>query len=80
MADAIVIDRGYLGAEVDVEVVAIAQKRMISLVGPLPPRVTNWLIFCTIDKKNKKANEMQTSKRPTLQGNPFWWPTKCWSK
>ena len=32
MADAIVIDRGYLGAEVDVEVVAIAQKRMISLV------------------------------------------------
>ena len=34
MADAIVIDRGYLGAEVDVEVVAIAQKKMISLVRP----------------------------------------------
>jgi pyruvate kinase len=32
MCDAIVIDRGYLGAEVDVAVVAIAQKKMISLV------------------------------------------------
>ena len=32
MADAIVIDRGYLGAEVDVEIVAIAQKKMISMV------------------------------------------------
>lgn len=33
MADAIVIDRGYLGAEVDVEIVCIAQKKMIALVG-----------------------------------------------
>jgi len=32
MCDAIVIDRGYLGVEVDVAVVAIAQKKMISLV------------------------------------------------
>jgi pyruvate kinase len=32
MCDAIVIDRGYLGAEVDVAIVAIAQKKMISLV------------------------------------------------
>lgn len=31
MADAIVIDRGYLGSEVDVEIVATAQKKMISM-------------------------------------------------
>ncbi|KAJ3088172.1 hypothetical protein HK102_009400 [Quaeritorhiza haematococci] len=31
MADGIVIDRGYLGAEVDVETVATAQKKMIAL-------------------------------------------------
>ena len=32
MADGIVIDRGYLGAEVEVDVVAIAQKSMVALV------------------------------------------------
>ena len=31
MSDAIVIDRGYLGAEVDIDIVATAQKRMIGL-------------------------------------------------
>lgn len=31
MSDAIVIDRGYLGAEVDIELVATAQKKMISI-------------------------------------------------
>lgn len=35
MCDAIVIDRGYLGAEVDVAVVAIAQKKMIALVSDI---------------------------------------------
>lgn len=32
MADGIVIDRGYLGAEVDLDIVPTAQKRMIALV------------------------------------------------
>ena len=32
MSDGIVIDRGYLGAEVDVEVVTTAQKKMIAHV------------------------------------------------
>ena len=31
MADGVVLDRGYLGAEVDVDLVVIGQKRMIAL-------------------------------------------------
>ncbi|KAJ3154455.1 hypothetical protein HDU89_008525 [Geranomyces variabilis] len=46
MADGIVIDRGYLGAEVDVELVTIAQKKMISManVAGKPILVANQML------------------------------------
>jgi pyruvate kinase len=31
MADGIIIDRGYLGAEIDLEVVVVSQKKMINM-------------------------------------------------
>ena len=68
MADAIVIDRGYLGAEVDVEIVAIAQKKIISMVC--------FLIFQNIYFKantagkpilvaNQMLENMKSNPRPT---------------
>ncbi|KAI8816277.1 pyruvate kinase [Fimicolochytrium jonesii] len=46
MADGIVIDRGYLGAEIDVELVTIAQKKMIALanVAGKPILVANQML------------------------------------
>ncbi|KAI8909911.1 pyruvate kinase [Powellomyces hirtus] len=46
MADGIVIDRGYLGAEVDLELVTIAQKKMISManVAGKPILVANQML------------------------------------
>ena len=46
MSDGIVIDRGYLGAEVDVELVTMAQKQMISKanIGGKPILVANQIL------------------------------------
>ncbi|KND02257.1 pyruvate kinase [Spizellomyces punctatus DAOM BR117] len=56
MADGIVIDRGYLGAEVDVDLVTVAQKKMISManVAGKPILVANQML-----------ESMRTNPRPS---------------
>jgi pyruvate kinase len=68
MADAIVIDRGYLGAEVDVEIVCIAQKKMIALV-------CFFYVFIVVIYKT-----LTITNRPMRLGNRFLLLTKCSSK
>ncbi|KAJ3014748.1 hypothetical protein HKX48_004986 [Thoreauomyces humboldtii] len=55
MADGIVIDRGYLGAEVDVELVTIAQKKMISMAN---------IAGKAILVANQMLESMRTNPRP----------------
>ena len=64
MADAIVIDRGYLGAEVESEVIAIAQKRMVA--------------YCNTAGKpvlvaNQMLESMRTHPRPTRSESAGTW-------
>ncbi|KAJ3195436.1 hypothetical protein HK101_000208 [Irineochytrium annulatum] len=56
LADGIVIDRGYLGAEVDVELVTMAQKRMIMQAN---------IVGKTILVANQMLETMKTNPRPT---------------
>ncbi|KAI8613712.1 pyruvate kinase [Chytriomyces sp. MP71] len=55
-ADGIVIDRGYLGAEIDVEVVTMEQKRMIMMANILGKSVL---------VANQMFESMKTNPRPT---------------
>ncbi|KAJ3320850.1 hypothetical protein HDU76_000204 [Blyttiomyces sp. JEL0837] len=56
LADGVVIDRGYLGAEVDVEVVTMAQKRMIMMAN-----VTGKSVLIA----NQMLESMKNNPRPT---------------
>ncbi len=56
MADVVVIDRGYLGAEVESEVIAIAQKKMIALANTAGKPVL---------VANQMLESMRTHPRPT---------------
>ncbi|KAJ3216526.1 hypothetical protein HDU67_009311 [Dinochytrium kinnereticum] len=56
LADGIVVDRGYLGAEVDVELVTMAQKRMIMQAN---------VVGKSILVANQMLETMKTNPRPT---------------
>ncbi|TPX68005.1 pyruvate kinase [Chytriomyces confervae] len=55
-ADGIVIDRGYLGAEVDIEIVTMEQKRMIMLAN---------IMGKSVMVANQMFESMKTNPRPT---------------
>jgi pyruvate kinase len=70
MTDGVVFDRGYLGSEVDVDVVVIGQKKMIALanVAGKPVMIANQILESMIDNPYPSRSEAADIANAVMDG------------